>query len=99
MICSDLRGPGAPFGESWVHTEDSWNCFAFQSTPAARNWSHFETHSKNCSLFAASFFDVFVECSLFGFVVLLGARKLHVGINFEVVLRVRDLIERSFAIV
>ena len=39
-------------------------------------------------LFAVLFFDVFSSVRFF---VILGARRLHFGVNFEVILRVPDL--------
>ena len=84
-------GPGAHSGGPERHFEDFWDSSDFGGRTGAKGDTHFDANFNKFSTLGSVVFCCFFECSFFRFFVILGARRLHFGVNFEVILRVPEL--------
>ena len=87
VIFSDFGGPGALFGEPGPQSEDFWDYCDFGGRSGAKG----DSNLNKFSTFRSVIFWCCFECLLFRFFVILGARRLHSGINIEAIFRVPDL--------
>ena len=84
-------GPGPLFGEPGPQFEDFWNYYDFGCRSGTKKDTHFASNFDKFTTCCSVIFLCFFECLLFRFFVILGARRLHFSINFEVILRVLEL--------